>query len=284
MEKNNSESEGKKSGAKDAFVFFLGIILIGCLIQIAGKVKGDALVFPSVPEILAAFIRLVRTPKTYHLIFTSLLHLSEAMIFSTLAGISIGIAEGMCPFLRKLLSPMMIMMRSIPMIVLVVIIMILTKYSRVPHTAATLILIPLISEAASEGCQRIDRELIDVYRLNSDFSPRILFSVYIPLMAGYLKQAYINAVGMGMKLIVSTEYLVQTKNSLGKEVYSSSYFNEYQDIYAYAIIMILLVVLMTKAPFWIMRQIAKKTQKSILNKEKSQPEEAARKNQSAKFS
>jgi ABC-type nitrate/sulfonate/bicarbonate transport system permease component len=82
----------------------------------------------------------------------------------------------------------------------------------------------------------------------------VLFSVYLPLMAGYLKQAYVNAVGMGIKIIVTTEYLVQTKNSLGKAIYSSAYFNEYAEIYAYALIMILIVILLTKIPMLIMKK------------------------------
>ena len=53
---------------------------------------------------------------------------------------------------------------------------------------------------------------------------------------------------MGIKMVVTTEYLVQTRNSLGKAIYSSSYFNEYQDIYAYALIMILLVLLVSALP------------------------------------
>ena len=93
-----------------------------------------------------------------------------------------------------------------------------------------------------------DRELIDVYRLNGSFSARILFTVYIPLMAGYLKQAYTNAVGMGIKIVITTEYLVQTRNSLGKAVFSSSYFNDYEEIYAYALIMIILVLLLSEIP------------------------------------
>ena len=60
---------------------------------------------------------------------------------------------------------------------------------------------------------------------------------------------------MGIRLAVSTEYLVQTRDSLGKAIYSSSYFNEYQDIYAYALIMILLVLLLSEAPRQIGRLI-----------------------------
>jgi ABC-type nitrate/sulfonate/bicarbonate transport system permease component len=56
----------------------------------------------------------------------------------------------------------------------------------------------------------------------------VLWNVHLPLMTGYLKQAYISAVGMGLKMVVSTEYLVQTKNSLGKAINTSIYFNEYE--------------------------------------------------------
>ena len=138
-----------------------------------------------------------------------------------------------------------------------VIIMVLAKYEKVPLIATSLMLIPLISEATCEGFLRIEPEMIDVYRMNSGFSARVLFQVYLPLMAGYLKQAYVNAVGMGIKLAVTTEYLVQARDSLGKAVYSSAYFNEYAEIYAYALIMILLAVLVSEVPKWIGKAYAK---------------------------
>ena len=53
---------------------------------------------------------------------------------------------------------------------------------------------------------------------------------------------------MGLKIAVSAEYLVQARDSLGKAVYSSAYFSEYAEIYAYALIMILLVLLITDIP------------------------------------
>ena len=241
-----------RNKARESLAFVLGIILIGCLIQAAGLIKNDRLVFPDVIEILRAFFRLITTPHTYVLIWTTLRHLLISLAVSTLIGVPVGLA-------RTLFKPLMVMLRSIPMVVLVVIIMVLTKYERVPVIGTSLILIPIISEAACEGCRRIDPELIDVYRLNSGFNLRVLFSVYLPMMAGYLKQAYISSVGMGVKLVVSTEYLVQTRNSLGKAVNSSVYFNEYEDIYAYALIMILLVVLVGELPILLNRQAEKKS-------------------------
>ena len=245
MERNNK--------LRDALAFCLGILLVGVLIQAAGWLKGDRLVFPDIGEILRTFVRMLGEEKTWTQIGVTLLHLAEALATSAVIGTALGIAQGRTRFVRSLFKPLMILLRSVPMIVMTVIIMVLTKYDRVPLIASTLMLIPLISEATAEGLRRIEPEMIDVYRMNSGFNGRVLFRVYLPLTAGYLKQAYVNAVGMGIKLAVTTEYLVQARDSLGKAVYSSAYFNEYAEIYAYALIMILLALAVSAAPKWIGR-------------------------------
>ena len=243
---------------QETLAFCLGILLVGALIQAAGWLKGDRLVFPGVGEILQAFVRLLGVGKTWRQIGVTLLHLVEALAASAVIGTALGIAQGRSPFVRTLLRPLMILLRSIPMIVMTVIIMVLTKYERVPLIASAMMLIPLISEATCEGLTRIEPEMVDVYRMNSGFTPRVLFRVYLPLMAGYLRQAYVNAVGMGIKLAVTTEYLVQARDSLGKAVYSSAYFNEYAEIYAYALIMILLALLVGAIPGAVVK-LAEKT-------------------------
>jgi len=243
----------RQNKASRLLAFCMGILLIGALIQAAGWLKGDRLVFPGVGEILRAFFRLLGAPKTWMQIGTTLCHLLQSLAVSTLVGTALGLTEGASDFIRDLLRPLMTLLRSIPMIVLVVIIMVLMKYRYVPIVATSLILIPMISEATAEGMRQIEPEYLDVYRMNSGINGQVIFRVYLPLMAGYLRQAYVNAVGMGLRLTVSTEYLVQTTDSLGKAVNTSSYFNEYADIYGYALIMILLVVLVTELPEWFFR-------------------------------
>ena len=252
----------RNNRTRETLAFCLGILLIGCMIQAAGWIKNDRLVFPDVPHILRAFLRLLAQGETYRKIWVTCRHLLAVMALSSVLGIGLGLAEGLCGFLRTLLRPLMSLLRSLPMIVLVVAVMVLVRYERVPLIAPTLFLVPLISEAACEGCRRIDPELLDVYRMNSGFTLQVLLRVHLPLMAGYLRQAYISAVGTGLKLVVSAEYLVQTRNSLGKAVYSSSYFNEYQDIYAYALIMILLVLLLSELPPALARLPARRAERS----------------------
>ena len=228
--------------------FSLGVTLIGAALQAGGLLKGNRIVFPDLPEIGQALIRLLENNATYKKIGITMLHVLESLLISSFAGILIGIAEGFSEWVHSFFRPVMILIRSMPMIVLVILTMSILNYKMVPVAAGCMILIPLFSEAVYEGCCSLDSELIDVYRLNGGFSPQVAVYVYLPLISGYLRQAFINAAGMGLKICVSAEYLVQTKDSLGKAVYSSAYFSEYGEIYAYALLMILLVFLITVIP------------------------------------
>ena len=199
-----------KNKRSQTLAFCLGILLVGLLVQLAGSLRGDRLIFPGVGQILVVFFRLLGEAGTWQKILVTLLHLAEALALSVLLGLLLGLAEGFSPFVRNLLRPLMITLRSLPMIVLVILIMVLANYSLVPLIATSLVLIPILSEAVCEGLLSIEPELLDVYRMNSSLNLRVLGNVHLPLMAGYLKQSWVNAVGMGLKVAVTTEYLVQS--------------------------------------------------------------------------
>ncbi len=242
------------SKIKNVIFYILGVFLILFLIEILSIIKNDQIVFPNVLDIIKSFFNLLGEPNTYKMIFSTLLRLIISLLLALLIGIIIGIFEGINENIRLILKPLMAVLRSLPMIVVVVIIMVLVPFNNwknVPIIGTTIILIPLISEATKEGILRMDKSLIDVYKLNSNLTPYVIFKVHIPLIIGYLKQAFINAIGMGIKIIVTTEYIVSAKPSLGYAIYSSQYMVEYEKIYAYAIIMILLVLIVEFIPLLI---------------------------------
>ena len=243
----------RRSKITGGVTFLLGMLLAAGLLQCLSLLKGDSAVFPRVGEIGGAFVRLLMTARTWELIGATLLRLVLSLLIAGALGLTLGVLAGLFPLIRGLLRPLMILLRAIPMIVIAVIVMVLAPYAHVPVICGSLLLLPLITEAASEGIRRVEPELIDVYRMNSQVSPRIVSQVYLPLIGGYLAQAFQNAVGMGVKVIVTTEFLVQAKDSLGKAVFTSQYFGDYADIYAYALIMALLALLVGGLPGLIRR-------------------------------
>ena len=253
----------KSKKVREGVAFLLGIALILILIEAGSALKGDRLVFPTAGEISRAFIRLISSGTTWNRIGTTLLHIIEALVISVLIGTGLGIAEGLAPFLHAILRPLMALLRSLPMILLVIIIMVIAPYSMVPVLTAGMVLIPMISEAGYEGVVRMDPELIDVYRMNSGLNLTIIVRVYLPMMSGYMKQAFVNACGMGLKVIVTAEYLVHTMRSLGQAVYLKLDALGYEEVFAYALIMALLVLVLTGIPALIVRIVNRQKKEEV---------------------
>ncbi len=110
----------------------LGLLLVAGLIKLAGIIKGDALVFPGVTDILRAFFDLLRTPATWVRVSVTLWDLLRALLVSAVLGIGLGVFEALSPFVRTLLQPLTHLLRALPMIVLVIAVMVLSPYRHVP--------------------------------------------------------------------------------------------------------------------------------------------------------
>jgi len=253
----------KKVGEWAAFILGIGLIL--ALIQAGNALQGRRPVFPSADQTVRAFFELLSRKETYAEIGTTLAHAVKAIALSAVIGTVIGLGEGLIPYLHALLRPLHALLRSMPMILLAMVMLMATRFSKewMPVLTGCMVLVPMISEAGYEGCTRIDRELIDVYRLDSRTSPRIILRVYLPMMSGYMKQAFVNACGTGLKVIVTAEYLVHTMRSLGQAVYLKLDALGYEEVFAYALIMALLVLVLTGIPALIVRIVNRQKKEEV---------------------
>ena len=242
----NSITNSKKTFEYLAFCF--GIVLIGVLIQLLQFIKGDDVLFPSVGDVLSCFFKLLAEPYTYKFIGVTLLQLLASIVIATVVGIALGSIAGFNKIVEKILKPFMILFRSLPMIVLIVILWLILNKEYIPILGTSLVIIPIIYEATLQGIRHIEREYFDVYRLYSNTTPYILFRVHLPMISGYLKQAYTNAIGMGLKVIVTIGYVVGVRNSFGQEIVDSRMLLEFDKIYAYGLLLIIMVSLFELLP------------------------------------
>ena len=258
-------ARNKRTGNRIAALLGIGLIL--ALLQVGHALQGSKALIPSVDELLRTLWDMLGREKTYTRIGVTLLHVVKSVALSSVIGIALGMAEGLVPYLHALLRPLQSLFRSIPVILLGIIMLMVTRFSKewMPVLTGCLVLVPLISEAAYEGCVRIDTSLTDVYRLDSRTTPRIILRVYLPLISGYIRQAFVNACGMGLKVVVTAEYLVQTADSLGTAIHNQLDSLNYAELFAYALIMVLLVLVLTGIPALVMRLMEMQKKKEITN-------------------
>ncbi|MCR5647604.1 MAG: ABC transporter permease subunit [Acholeplasmatales bacterium] len=253
---------------KNLILFVAGILIFVIIISLIGIIKDNSIVFPSVFEITDTFFSLLAKGSTYKYIGITLLDFIIALLLSSILGLGFGILSGFNDVSKGLLKPFMIIFRSMPMVIIIVIIMLTVpndNYRYVPVVSTTIALIPILYEAVSEGIRRIEAPYNDVWRLNSKLNLKVIFNVHLPLISGYLKQALVTAIGLGIKMIVTTEFISGVRNTMGTAIFNSKILVEYQEIYAYALILIFLVVIVELVPdfiIFIIKKIKEKQQKT----------------------
>lgn len=258
---------------KNLILYCIGIIIIILIISLIGIIKDNSIIFPSFGTIMSRFFGLFSEGNTYRFIWNTILDFIIVLLCSVIIGFTLGTLAGLNTVVRGILKPLMTMLRSIPVIVLIVIVMLAfpqDSYRHVPIIASTLITIPIIYEAIAEGIINIDKQYIDAYRLCSNLNARVLIKIYYPLISGYIKQAMVNAIGIGIKTIVATEYLSGIRYTLGNAIYNSRINVEYDYVYAYALLMILLVIFIELIPsiiMFIIKCVKNKHLNAINNKE-----------------
>ncbi len=252
---------------KNTLLYIIGILLVALLLQLLSFAKGNEVFFPNIIDILKAFFISLGDAKTYLYIGTSLLELLIALLISFILGISLGILGGVSNNAYKILKPLMSILRTLPIIVLIVILMLLTKLNFAPVLASVLVLTPIVYEGTCQGIKSIDKSMIDAYRLETRLNFNVIRKVYMPLISSYSKASFISCLGMGIKILITCEYICGMNNTIGRAIILASQNLEYEKLYAYSFILVILIMVIEYLPKLIEYIINKMKNKDfIMNK------------------
>jgi NitT/TauT family transport system permease protein len=97
---------------------------------------------------------------------------------------------------------------------------------------------PIIYQGTLHGLESINPELIDVIKLEQRHMFALVFGFYLPEIKASIFLAFLQSFGLGIKVLVMAEYLAQTKNSMGNELYLAKVNLLYDEVFAWTLILI----------------------------------------------
>ena len=237
-----------KKNIKETLFFAIGLLLLGLIYEIIVIVKNNSYFAPHLNEILSFFFESFTYKKTWIGILNTLLDVLVAILISFSLSIFFAVISYKFEFIYKIFRPMILILRCIPIVILINVIWFILSMqykNLVVYLSVFSILFPIIYEALYQAIKSIDRSYIDVYKINSNLSFYIVFRVYIPLVSSSVKSSIINAIGIGIKVALSVEFIVGLKETLGYLIkYESNAYTGYVGVYAYILILILLSILL----------------------------------------
>lgn len=224
------------------------IILFWILIwEIFALIINREIYLPSPFSTLSALYKILFIKDTYIAILFSSYRTIYGFLISCFFGIILGYFCGINDFMYDLFNPLISVMRTVPVMSIIIIALMWFKDTNVPIFVAFLMCFPLVWTNTVIGIKNTDIKLIEMCKVYNIKKTRIIKSVYLYSAFPYIKAGMISALGIGWKVTSAAEVLSLPKYSIGRFLYDSKVYLEISDLFAWTIIIVILSFLFEKA-------------------------------------
>jgi len=201
---------------------------------------------PSPYSTLKALYKLLFLKSTYITIILSSYRTIFGFILSCVLGVSLGYICGVNTILHDLFYPLISIMRTIPVMSIIIIALMWFRDTNVPIFVAFLMCFPIVWTNTVMGIKNADIKLLEMCKLYNIKKIRIIQSVYFYSALPYIKAGMISALGIGWKVTSAAEVLSLPKYSIGRFLYDSKVYLEIPDLFAWTIVIIALSFIFEK--------------------------------------
>lgn len=228
----------KRYSYQNSYLFLSSIIFL-VVWEIIAKIVGNQMIFPDILSVFNSLIEILKNENFLIILFNTLKKAVVSLIVSFFLGSVLGILSYRYKICDMIFFPFINFIKSIPTIVVIILVLIWSKVEFVPFFAGIMIVLPIIYENIIGGIESIDRDLIKMARIYNVSRFLIYRDIYIPSIYFHLSSTLPSIVGLALKVIIAGEVLAQDTLSIGGEIFMGKIYLESATIFAWIIIIIL---------------------------------------------
>ncbi|MDY0348587.1 MAG: ABC transporter permease [Tenuifilaceae bacterium] len=159
---------------------------------------------------------------------------------SLIFGVVLGIFAGVSRDFNAFLKPILVVLRSTPVIAIILLALIWLNASSVPIFIAILTMFPFICTNTIDGIRSVDKQLVEMAWVYKVSRFRIAKEVYLPAIMPFIISGASSAMGIGWRAIIIGEVLSQPRYGIGTVMQSAQTFLNVDAVIAWTIIAVLL--------------------------------------------
>lgn len=201
---------------------------------------GSDFVLPSPEKTLVTTLTLFTDGKFLVTVGATILRSFTGFILSALFGIITGIAAGINPYADAFLRPLLVTVRSTPVIAIILLALIWLNPGTVPVFIAFLTMFPFVCTNVSDGIRSVDPDLVQMARFYRIRTGRIIKELYIPAILPFIISGASSAMGIGWRAIITGEVLSHPKYGIGTLMQNAQTFLNVDAVIAWTIIAVVI--------------------------------------------
>ncbi len=243
---NKYLNENKIKAIKNFSYTILSFCILLVIWKILSLIVNSEIIFPSPEKTFIAFINFLKLKIFYVSILSTIYRGLIGFLISFILGISFGFLAGFNNVFYKIFEPILVTIRSTPVITIILIALIWFKAENVPIFSSFLISFPIICANVIEGIKNIDIKIIQMAKIYKISKKRVFFEIYIPHILPFIVSASSTAFGIGWKVVVAAEVLSQPRIAIGTNLQNAKIYLKINEVFAWTLTAIFLAYLFEK--------------------------------------
>jgi NitT/TauT family transport system permease protein len=230
----------KISFAGKQYISFASVVFMLIIWKILSLHLDSDFVLPSPEKTAITTITLFGDGRFLATVGTTLARGLFGFIISAILGIGTGIITGLNPFFNAFLRPILVTIRSTPVIAIILLALIWLSPGSVPVFVGMLTMFPFICTNVSDGIRSVDPELVGMATFYKVSRKRIVNELYIPAILPFIVSGVSSAMGIGWRAIIIGEVLSQPRYGIGTMMQTAQTFLNVDAVIAWTIVTVLI--------------------------------------------
>lgn len=217
----------------------IGIVFFWLIIwQAASKMVDNHIILVGPIQVIQALITQSALPDFWQSIGFSFGKISLGFMIAFILGILLGSTACRFSFVLELLSPVMALLKSIPVASFVVLALIWFGSGSLSIFISFLVVFPMIYMSTIAGIQSTDPDLLEMADVFHMSGIKKGFYLYRPALIPYLKSSLNTALGMSFKSGIAAEVIGVPGHSIGEKLYMAKIYLSTADLFAWTLVII----------------------------------------------
>ncbi len=173
-------------------------------------------------------------------VIASLGRIFEGFAWGVLAGLALGILTALSKSIYALFSPLMKMIRAVPVVSFIILVFVFLEVDRIPVFIAFLMVMPLIWQSVHDGIVHTDPKMLEmagVYGLNRW---KTVWQIRLPFALPSVITTCVSGLGLAWKSGIAAEVISAPDISLGYKIVGAKSDLAYDELFAVTLTVVLL--------------------------------------------
>lgn len=258
--------EKPKKSSKQKMQTILIVLFWLAVWEIADRVIQNRIVLSGPTHIVTALIDQIVQPDFLLICATSFFRIAIGFFLSFAAGFFLALLSYNVRLVRIFLEPVMIALKTIPMISFVIMLLIWVGNQSLTIYLSFLIVLPLIYTNTLAGFQNVDKNMLEMAKVFGLSPWKKFLYIYRPAFMPFLISGCKVSLGMSWKSGIMAEVIGTPKPSIGREMFVAKQYLATADLFAWTVVVVVLSIAFEKI-FMLLIKLANKPLGGRLGKE-----------------